>query len=165
MGNNTTTPVDLLDEGDVLRTLCVLVESVTYRLRKLHLQGRVVHVRAVDTDLGGYGRQGTLSHPTQLSDTILKTALGLFRASFPWTKPVHNVGVTVSGLTSLDSEQQLSFLPEVAREARAYDWSRPRMTSATASDTSPYQLASVNQWAICLGHAESSDFDDNRGWS
>ena len=119
VGNSTTTPVDLLDEGDVLRTLCVLVESVAYRLRKHHLQGRVVHVRAVDTDLVGHGRQGTLTHPTQLSDTILTTAPGLFRASYPWVKPVRNVGVTVSGLTSSDGEQQLSFLPEVAREARA----------------------------------------------
>ena len=96
VGNSTTTPRDLVDDGDVKTVFRVLSESVATRLREQGLKGRTVTIYVRDTELVTFSRQKALPACTNVSTEILKTAMELFRANYNWENHIRSLGLCVS---------------------------------------------------------------------
>lgn len=96
VGNSTTTPRDLIDDGDVKTVFRVLCESVSTRLREQGLKGRTISIWVRDTELAGFTRQKALPFCTNVSTEILKTAMELFSANYDWKNHIRSLGVSVS---------------------------------------------------------------------
>ncbi len=105
VGNSTTTPRDLVDEGDIKTVFRVLSESVSTRLREQGLKGRCISISVRDTELVSFTRQKALPACTDISSEILKTAMELFNANYGWKNPVRSLGVSVSDFDSEMCEQ------------------------------------------------------------
>lgn len=119
IGNSATTPRDLTCEQEIWVMLVILAESVAARMRELAVKCTVVEISVRDCDLQGFIRQTRLEGPTCNSLEIAQAALGLFRRSYTWTKPIRSIGVRGSGLTPQDTPVQLSFtMDEPRREKR-----------------------------------------------
>lgn len=95
IGNSTTTPRDMVNDGDVKTVLTVLAESVARRLREHGLKGRGVAVSVRDCALQGFTRQTRLKAHTDVSCEIIAAAMELFRVSYNWEKPLRGIGVCV----------------------------------------------------------------------
>ena len=120
VGNSTTTPRDLKCDRDVRLVLLVLSESVAERLRSQGLQGDVVTLQVRSCDLEIISCQRKIIHPTALAEEIALHAQQLFRERYRWEKPIRSLGVSVSGLSSMDGDRQISMFPDTRRE-RLYD--------------------------------------------
>ena len=120
VGNSATPPRDLRSEQDVRRMVTVLAESVAERLRAQGLCGAVVGLSVRDCELSAFQRQRKLARPTALAAEIIPNAMALFRESYRWERPVRSLGVSVSALSPLGGDVQLSMFPEAERERR-YD--------------------------------------------
>ena len=119
VGNSTTTPRDLVSDGDVNIVLLLLAESVAERLRAQDLRGDVVTVYVRDCDLGSFTAQRKLMQPTALSNEIAACARQLFKERWRWERPIRSLGISVSGLSCMDDAQQLCMFPDA--NERRYD--------------------------------------------
>jgi len=119
VGNSTTTPRDLVSDGDVHVVLLLLAESVAERLRAQNLHGNVVSIYVRDCDLGSFTCQRKLVKPTALSNEIAACAWQLFRERWHWDRPIRSLGVSVSDLADRDKNRQLCMFPE--GNERRYD--------------------------------------------
>lgn len=119
VGNSTTTPRDIRDDGDAHRVLMMLSESVAERLRAHGFKGRTVSLSVRDVELRVSGAQHRLGHATALASEICACAMELFRANYRWERPVRSLGVSVSALERLDGDAQLSLFPDA--QLRKYD--------------------------------------------
>lgn len=95
IGNSTTTPRDMVNDGDVKTVMTVLAESVARRLREHGVKGRGVSISVRDCELRSFTRQTKLKMYTDVSSEIISAAMELFRANYNWEKPLRSVGVTV----------------------------------------------------------------------
>lgn len=95
IGNSTTTPRDMVNDGDVKTVMTVLAESVSRRLREHGVKGRGVSISVRDCELRSFTRQTKLKMYTDVSSEIISAAMALFRANYNWEKPLRSVGVTV----------------------------------------------------------------------
>lgn len=95
IGNSTTTPRDMVNDGDVKTVMTVLAESVARRLREHGVKGRGVSISVRDCELRSFTRQTKLKMYTDVSSEIISAAMALFRANYNWEKPLRSVGVTV----------------------------------------------------------------------
>jgi DNA polymerase-4 len=109
VGNSTTAPRDLADEGEVRLTLYILCESVASRLREHSALARTVQVSFRDRDLFVYQRQAPLPCPTSLSDSLFRAAIALYEENHLHGKPLRSIGVRACSLQSGEN-LQLSFL-------------------------------------------------------
>ena len=116
VGNSTTTPRDLKNDRDVRLVLLVLSESVAERLRAQGLQGDVVTLQIRNCELETISCQKKIAAPTALAEEIALHAQGLFRERYHWERPIRSLGVSVSGLSSMDGDCQLSMFPDLRRE-------------------------------------------------
>ncbi|MEH6654242.1 DNA polymerase IV [Loktanella salsilacus] len=88
-----TKDVDILD-GHIWR----MAEKVSSRAKAKDIAGRVVTLKLKRSDHGLITRRQSLRHPTQIADTIYRTARGLFDAAAP--HPTYRLlGVGLSELT------------------------------------------------------------------
>lgn len=116
IGNSTTTPRDLVCDGDVRAVFCVLCESVAARLRAHGLKGRTLQIRVRDCDLSSFERQGAFDRPTSLACEMVPRAMELFGANYAWAKPIRSLGARMTGLVPADTPAQVSlFCDEAAR--------------------------------------------------
>ena len=120
VGNSTTTPRDLKCDRDVYLVLLVLCESVAERLRSQGLQGDVVNLQIRSCDLETISCQRKIITPTALANEIAAYSRQLFRERWHWEKPIRSLGVSVSGLSSLHGDCQITMFPDIRRERR-YD--------------------------------------------
>ena len=118
VGNSATPPRDLLSEQDVRRMVTVLAESVAERLRAQGLCGSVVSLSVRDSTLSTFQRQRRLAQPTALAAEIIPNAMALFRESYRWERPVRSLGISLSALSPLGGDEQLSMFPDAARDRR-----------------------------------------------
>jgi DNA polymerase-4 len=106
---NSTTPTKSLDTYDDIKiVLYQLVESVTERLRKQNLNGKVVQITVKDTNFESYDRQGDLGTPCCCTNEIFEKAFELFKLHHKPFRPVRMIGVRVTNLMPMDCTQ-LSF--------------------------------------------------------
>ncbi len=105
VGNSTTTPRDLVDDGDVKTVLRVLCESVATRLREQGLKGRTVTISVRDTELNSFTRQRKMNIATNVSTEILKCAWQLFYENYGWERHIRSLGVSVSDFDTSLCEQ------------------------------------------------------------
>lgn len=106
IGNSTTTPRDLENDGDVRITLMALAESVGMRLRECGLKGQCVSVSVRGTDLNWRSHQVKLSHATNITRELLLTAMELFRQMHIWPSPIRSLGLCVSMLMDAGVPEQ-----------------------------------------------------------
>lgn len=118
VGNSTTTPRDLICDQDVHLVLLLLSESVAERLREQDLRGEVVTLYVRDCELNAMCCQQKLKLPTALSVEIAQQAWALFRQRYHWEQPIRSLGVSVSGLSALHGDQQISMFPDLQRMQR-----------------------------------------------
>lgn len=112
IGNSLTTPRDLCTDEDAKILLCVLSESVAFRLRSNNLKGKTVQIGIRDSELEYITRQAPLTDFTFVSGEILKSAFELFRNSWSWGRNIRLLGLRVTTLACADTHIQLSFFPE-----------------------------------------------------
>lgn len=120
VGNSTTTPRDIRDDQDAHMVLMVLSESVAERLRDHGLKGRVISLSVRDCDLYTFSCQKKIYRATALASEICACALQLFRSHYRWDRPIRSMGISVSGLESMEGDEQMSMFPDTSRE-RKYD--------------------------------------------
>jgi len=118
VGNSTTTPRDLVCDRDAQMVFTVLAESVAERLRENALCGSVIEISVRDCELNSYTRQRKIAKPTALASEIIPCAMGLFRESYHWERPVRSMGVCVSALQTLNGDEQLNMFPDFSRERK-----------------------------------------------
>ncbi len=116
VGNSTTTPRDVVNFDDAKMVIYVLAESVAERLREHGLCGTTVSLSVRDCDLVSFGCQHKLSKPTAIANEISQAALALLAGHYRWDKPVRSLGVSVSNLSPIDADTQLSMFPDTARD-------------------------------------------------
>ena len=117
VGNSTTTPRDLENDGDVRLVIYLLSESVAARLRENHFKGDVIGISIRDNGLYSFTRQHRVQIPTNISEEIAGYAWELFKANYDWEHPIRSVGVRVSNLVPDTSPHQLDlFMSEDQRE-------------------------------------------------
>ncbi len=127
--HDDTGDADILD-GHIWR----LAEKVSARAKAKDMAGRVVTLKLKRSDHGLLTRRQSLRHPTQMADTIYRTARSLFDAAAP--HPTYRLlGVGLSDLTpGAQADLTADLLdPDAARRAsaeRAADAIRQRFGDA-----------------------------------
>lgn len=119
IGNSSTTPRDLVNDGDVRITLTALTESVAQRLREEKMLCRVVEVsvRGGKT-LEWKSRQRKLLRETDVTRQLLGQVLELFRELHRWPEPIRSLGVRVSELIPGDRPEQLDLFSDFRKRDR-----------------------------------------------
>lgn len=118
IGNSTTLSQDAADTETAHRVLLALAESVSGRLRASRQSAGMVSTEIKYNTFKKVSHQTTLPTPTNQTDTIYRTACGLFDEIWDGT-PVRLLGIRSSRLVSCEEPVQLSLfdLPEVAPSA------------------------------------------------
>lgn len=152
VGNSTTTPRDLVDDGDVKVVFTVLAESVARRMREQGLKGTTVSISVRDKNLHTFTRQVKLKAPTDVSTEILKEAMALFRRNYHWSAPLRSVGIAV---TDFDFDGCVQFDLEQTQEKREKQERLERTVDALKSRFGNYCI----QRASLLGDTGLSRFN------
>ncbi len=119
IGNGTTTPQDLLCDGEVHLPLLALSERVGMRLRAHSLQAQVVELAVRGPDLSWKLHQHKLSHPTDITEEIFETALSLFRELHAWPRPVRSLSIRCADLRRAENLQQLDMFGDCLRREKS----------------------------------------------
>jgi DNA polymerase-4 len=106
ISREVTFAIDELDSKLLSRTLRELADDVGRSLRKEGLVGSTIKLKLRWSDFTTLSRQVTLPQPTDLDETIYKTAVELFQKAWQPRQPVRLIGVGVSGFGKI--VQQLS---------------------------------------------------------
>lgn len=106
VGNSTTTCRDLKNSEQAKTVFYMLAESVSRRLRKLSLKGRVVGISVRDCCLHSFTRQKKQFFYTNLTNDIAKTAISIFCENYSWKQPVRSIGIWVSDLIGENAPEQ-----------------------------------------------------------
>lgn len=118
IGNSTTLSQDAADTETAHRVLLALAESVSGRLRASRQSAGMISTEIKYNTFKKVSHQTTLLTPTNQTDTIYRTACGLFDEIWDVT-PVRLLGIRSSRLVSCEEPVQLSLfdLPEVTPSA------------------------------------------------
>ncbi|MCL2621784.1 MAG: DNA polymerase IV [Firmicutes bacterium] len=116
VGNSSTAYRDLVTLTDIKRMLNSLADSVATRLRALKFKGNIVHLSVRDNNLKWWGKQAKTSYPICTALEITEQALKLFHY-YDFTKPVHSIGVSVSGLVT-NAVEQLTLFEDHSKKER-----------------------------------------------
>jgi DNA polymerase-4 len=113
--NDDTSDPDILD-GHIWR----MADKVSSRAKAKGTAGRVVTLKLKRADHKLITRRQSLHSPTQIADTIYRTARGLFDGT-THTSPYRLLGVGLSEITSADGADLTADLldPDAAKRARA----------------------------------------------
>ena len=113
--NTDTSDPDILD-GHIWR----LAEKISARAKAKDMAGRVVNLKLKTSDFKQISRRQSLHHPTQLADTIYRTARSLFDNTGN-RGPFRLIGVGISELGSAEAADRIGDLldPNAAKRAQA----------------------------------------------
>lgn len=113
--NEDTSDPDILD-GHIWR----LAEKISARAKAKDMAGRVVNLKLKTSDSKQITRRQSLHHPTQLADTIYRTARSLFDNTGS-KGPFRLIGVGISELGSAEGADRIGDLldPNAAKRAQA----------------------------------------------
>jgi DNA polymerase-4 len=119
ISNETTFDTDLTSEEDLRPILWKLCESVSANLKRKHLSGRVVTVKLKTADFKSLTRQTGLGDPTQLADTIFRTAFPLMKRELDGRR-YRLLGVGMSDLGDESTADPLDLAdPDASRRKKA----------------------------------------------
>ena len=120
LSNETTFHEDTRDPDILDGHIWRMAEKVSARAKAKEIAGRVVTLKLKRSDHGLITRRQSLRHPTQIADTIYRTARALFDAAAP--HPTYRLlGVGLSELTP-DTQADLTadlLDPDAARRVQA----------------------------------------------
>lgn len=113
--NEDTNDVDILD-GHIWR----MAEKVSARAKAKDKAGRVVTLKLKTADFKSISKRQSLQHPTQMADTVYRTARGLFD-QVGQKGPYRLLGVGLSEITSAaDADREGDLLdPDASKRAGA----------------------------------------------
>jgi len=94
----------------------VLSESIAERLREHGLCGTTVSLSVRDCELNTFSCQHKLGRTTAIASEISAAALKLLERHYHWERPVRSLGVSVSNLSPLSADFQLTMFPDTARD-------------------------------------------------
>lgn len=120
VGNSTTAPRDLAEEGEVKIVLYNLCEAVAARLREYGFRCCAVQITLRDNRLLSLERQCALPQPTCTAKGLFQAAFSLYRAHKP-PQPLRSLGVRGLRLLGQGDGMQLS-LYESARRQQKEEW-------------------------------------------
>lgn len=107
VSNEITFDKDTLDTERIHSTLILLCEKVSARLRQDNLKAKTIALKIRLEGFKTYSRSATISKPTNFSDVICRRIKQLYDNFEIKNKKVRLVGVKVSHLCGLDSEEEL----------------------------------------------------------
>ncbi len=119
VGNSVTAPRDLISYEDIKLTFTVLAETVARRLRDHGIRCKTVGISVRDSRLETYTRQAPLPSPSASSETLIKTAMELFKASETEPFKIRSIGICAFDLCSEDLSVQFDMFGEVKDNERA----------------------------------------------
>ena len=119
VGNSTTCPRDLENDGDAHIVFQNLAESVAERMRELGLQAGTVEISLRDNELLWFTRQTALPRPTHISAELCSAAMRLLRANYKWDKPLRSIGIRGTNLIPIGAARQLSLFEDEGKRERA----------------------------------------------
>ena len=120
ISNETTFSTDTSDPDILDGHIWRLAEKISARAKAKDIAGRVVTLKLKTSDFKQLSRRQSLHHPTQLADTIYRTARNLFDQA--GTKgPFRLIGVGISALgPSADADRTGDLLdPDASKRAKA----------------------------------------------
>lgn len=114
VGNGVTTPKDMKNIKEAELVLQTLSESVSSRLRQKQVLAKTVQISFRNTELKTVTRQKTLTHETDLSDELLRTALELLRENYDFILPLRSISISARNLYHYNEgiNIQLNFFEE-----------------------------------------------------
>ncbi len=123
VGNGITFLADLKTEGEVWPMILSLADEVARRLRAARKKARGVSLTVKCSDLSYKEWQTALDRPSYNANDIARRAFDIFRASYPWVKPVRAMTVRAIRLTEEDTCEQLSLfdIPEAVGKRETVD--------------------------------------------
>lgn len=110
IGNETTFREDTSDLDHVEATFLALAEQVGKRLRKAQQLGRTVNIKLRYANFKTITRSKTLMQSTNCTQNLYEVALELMHSTDLYNKSFRLVGLSVSNLEAVNS-QQLSLFP------------------------------------------------------
>lgn len=118
IGNSTTAPKDLVEEGEIDIVLYKLCENVSARMRRERAICCTVQLYVRYKDLTSVERQVSLDYPNRTSRALYDAARYLMKKHGLLRMPIRALGIRGCDLIR-DADEQLSFMPEVCRIQRA----------------------------------------------
>jgi DNA polymerase-4 len=108
VGNEETFSLDIVEKHLIKKELLRLATKVGQRLRHKGLHGRTVTLKVKYHNFKVVSRSATLAMPTNDSQQLYHTVMGLLSKTMVGEKPVRLVGVTVGKLVEESMPQQLA---------------------------------------------------------
>jgi len=119
VSNETTFNTDLTSAEQLMPALWQLCESVSTNLKRKHLSGQVVTLKLKTANFRSLTRRISLATPTQLADTLFRTALTLLERELDGQR-YRLLGVGVSELGEERDADPLDLAdPDAGRRKRA----------------------------------------------
>lgn len=117
IGHSATAEKDLTEENEVFAAFIEFSEGICYKLRKENLLASTVAIHTLTNDFEGEEHRAPLDSPTDLSMTIAKAAMDLFRKNNCLKTPLRAVGVRVVNLVEKAEAKQLSLFENTGETA------------------------------------------------
>ena len=140
-GNSTTTAVDTTDLKTASGILMMLSDQVAGRIRRDKVYASCVCVSARFSDFDHISRQMTLKTPTSSTNDIYEHAIELLQSFWNEDRPIRQLGVRATKVTSEKYEQLSLFdlaqdevLPVTSYDTAADELSDKRMRADKAMD-------------------------------
>lgn len=118
VGNSTTLPRDLFNNGEVWQVMLALAEDVTRKLRKDGLCAGGVCVSVKTKDLAYREFQARLDFPMRSGLSFARAGFELFKRKFDWHLPVRAVGIRAINLLPESEGRQNSLFCDNERIVR-----------------------------------------------
>ena len=136
ISNESTFETDIADRDALKRHLWRMAEKVSDRAKALDLQGRTVALKLRRKDFSALTRQSALHAPTQLADTLFRTAEGLLDALAD-RGPFRLIGIGLTDLSASNGIDPIGDLldPSAAKRART-----ERATDAIRAKFGPHAI-------------------------
>ncbi|MCQ2795978.1 MAG: hypothetical protein MJ213_01525, partial [Bacilli bacterium] len=116
IGNSMTLMMDTDDEDEILKSIRIMSQEVSARLKAARMKGKTIQLTLKDTDFKVYLKSHTLDKAINDLDDIYQNAVSLYRKYFK-RLTIRLVGVTLSNLVPLHEENvQLSLFDDAPED-------------------------------------------------
>ncbi|MBE6948965.1 MAG: DNA polymerase IV [Ruminococcaceae bacterium] len=119
IGNSTTTPRDIRDEGDAKIIFYMLCECVAERLRKKGFAAKTIQISLRDKELFSFERQLKLKTPTSAAAEIHGAAMELLHKNYSFSRPLRSMGIRAADLVPAGYALQLSMFEDFRLRERS----------------------------------------------
>jgi DNA polymerase-4 len=119
IGNSTTCPRDLENDGDAHIVFQNLAESIAERMREQGFMAKTVQISLRTNDLFWFERQMQLTQPTHVSTELCAAAMTLLRQNWKWEKPLRSIGIRGTNLVPIDQPRQIYLFYDEKRREKA----------------------------------------------